>query len=837
MDPSSPDFFRRLKLTLQLSLIAICSGLGVGLYCTGLLAFSKIISKFMILPEVLEEFLRHLAALWFFVKQIQNAMTFLNFRLPPQMAEEFEAEYERPIPILARCILPGLRILTFLASGWYFLGRSDVFLAPLRAFSTEPSWILLVPYSYHVLKITLYVPDVSIGFFSPSITALVVDLLVYPYEAWIRRRRRLLLHTFVEGPVRGNKNLSSLAQFQYSPITKPGVFRLLKLMTIGGRMSATLEHFSVDACPPYWAISYMWGSNKMDHQLVFHANGGSRLPITESCATVLTLLTPLQTRYLWIDAICINQHSPDGAEKVLQIPLMADIYSRADQVVGCMSTNAIPADKNPLRPSFLFDLTRFIRFNPRVKAMRLPYLHHISDWIGFCWLLDHGYWQRAWIVQEMALAKKLIFVYGEASFSLEQYSYVVKNLSNRMAIGKVTNENAILKYVPSLFILLTRMSDRLDMLRELKKSIDSADRSQWPSLAQVADMQYTIMSTDPRDQIFALLGLASDGAAPELKPDYNHSNTYEKAIKSAIFHSFDLGQLHLFLGAGLAYRNEDGDGQDLPSWVPVFPKPKRRREGNWALEKVRKGTFHLQYLVSADKRELSVQGAIADEIAILCPVSVAVPWVKLQKDQENTGSDRGGSGAPPAMVGPRDDLIQWGVKNLSDFFRATRRLADLKVPPKYASKTSRSEAYQRAMVMDWDGAGRGGTSPASNRTLTTFMKFRAAYEDAFKGGSVKPNKEVYDHDFQATFKQLFFSHWYNYDFAITRQGLIAWVPQGSLPGDILCFFNGVDVPFSLRPAGLKGSGQHYLVGDAYIHGLMRGEAKELNTEAIWFKII
>jgi hypothetical protein len=849
-DPSTPDYFRRLKLWLQLPLIAVCSGLGVGLYCTGLLAFGQILIKFIIIsPQVLMEFLGHLAALWFFIKQIQkflpyltglwfittqieNAQVVFSSMFPlHQMAEEFEAEYERPIPTSIRYLLPGLQIVTCLASGWYFLGRSDIFLAPLRAFSSEPSWILLVPYSYLVLELFQYAPNLSIGTVGPSITAMVVSMLVYPYEAWVRRQRRLLSHTFIQGPVRGNKTISSLPQFQYhSIIDKPGYIRLLKLTPLDGRISVELVHHPVHhpvkRCPSYWAVSYMWGSAEMDHQVVVVDAAGSSyaLRITESCATVLTLLTPLQTRYLWIDAICINQHPRDSAEKEMQIPLMADIYSRADQVVGCMSTNAIPADVNPLSQGFLFHLTRFIRFNPHVIAMRLPFLHQISDWIGFCWLLENQYWQRAWIVQEMALAKKLIFVYGEASFSMDQYDYVVKNLFDRMTTGKVTNQDAILKYVPNLLILLTRMNDRLHRIRELKKSIGSADRSQWPSLARVADVQDALASKDPRDQIYALMGLASDGAAPALRPDCsNPSSTYETAIKKAIFHSFAWGQLQFFLGAGLAYRykNEDGHGRNLPSWVPLFPKPIRRREGNWALDKVRKGTFHLEYLVSADENELSIRGAIVDEVAILCPVSAIPPGNSIKEYD-------GGSG-------------DWGVKKLSDFFRATRRLADqsIALQLQYPTKTSRNQAYQRAMVMDWDGASsRDGKSPASYRTLSTFAKFRAAYENAFAGGSVRPTKAIYDQDFGLTFEQLFFSHWYNYDFAITRRGLMAWVPQGSLPGDVLCFFNGVDVPFSLRPAESQGSsGQHYLIGDAYIHGLMHGEAKEPNVEAEWLNIV
>jgi hypothetical protein len=283
----------------------------------------------------------------------------------------------------------------------------------------------------------------------------------------------------------------------------------------------------------------------------------------------------------------------------------------------------------------------------------------------------------------------------------------------------------------------------------------------------------------------------------------------------------------------LAYTVKGPAGRDLPSWVPVFPRPVRRREGNWALDKVRKGIFHLDYLVSKDEMELSVQGAIADEVAILCPISAIPP--KLYKDQEHKRSDKGRWSVPPDMLGPRNDMIQRGVKNLSDFFRATGRLANQYIATQYPDKISRTEAYHRAMVMDWDGAGNGGKSPASYRTLTIFAKFRRAYVDAFEGGSVKPTMELYDHDFGTTFEKLFFSHWYNYDFAITRRGRMAWVPQGSLPGDVLCFFNGMDVPFSLRP--VEGTGQHYLIGDAYIHGLMHVKAEELNVEVTPVKII
>jgi hypothetical protein len=832
MDPSSPDFFRQLRLTLQLPLIAICSGVGRAVYCIAAIGFRKILSDLLTWPRGLVDFVRLLSVIWFLSKQIPNPGVFSSFIFPPKMEEDFEMEYERALPRRTRYLLPGLRTMAYLATFWHLRDSSDIFLALLRAFSSEPSWILQLLYSFVVLElISMLTPDISIGFFGPSITALLIFFLVYPYEAWIRRKRRMLSDTFIAGPTRAGNPAVSLPAFQYDPITKPGVFRLLKLTPVGGRMSVALENFPTDDCPLYWAVSYVWGSDKMDHALIFGVKGESYLPITESCATVLALLTPLQTRYLWIDAICINQ--ADLTEKALQIPLMSEIYPGAQQVVGCLATNEIPAGQIPLSQSFLFDLIRYLRFNPDATGLRLPYRHRIPDWAGFCLLLSHTYWQRVWIVQEMVLAKKLIFVYGEATFSWRQYCYAINHLYERITSDKVPNKDSILKYVPLLFVLLVGMSDRLDMLSELKQSVESRDKSERPSLAQVADQLYMVLSTDPRDQIYALLSLASDGGTLELKPNYDQSITFEDVITKVTLHSFEEGHLNFFLGAGLAYRYEDDVGSDLPSWVPAFPKPMRPREGNWAVHKARKITCHLQYSISADNKELSLRGAVADEVAVLCTVSLAVPPGKLNKAYEETLSSQGDSSTEPDVAGWYNHVFLGPLEKLPEFLRATYRLATQYVPEQYQNNTRREDAYWRAMAMDWDGVGKGGTSPASWDTLSIFMDMVTGY--VFK--DTESLKRLIGQLAGKNFEKHPFNHWPNYDFAITRGGLMAWVPQGSRPGDVLCFFNGLDVPFSLRPTEVQESGQFYLIGDSYIHGLMRGEAKGLDVEDRWFKIV
>lgn len=59
-------------------------------------------------------------------------------------------------------------------------------------------------------------------------------------------------------------------------------------------------------------------------------------------------------------------------------------------------------------------------------------------------------------------------------------------------------------------------------------------------------------------------------------------------------------------------------------------------------------------------------------------------------------------------------------------------------------------------------------------------------------------------------------------FIATRDGRISFVPKNSREGDVIAVLAGGRVPIVLRPEN-----DHYtVIGDAYIHGIMDGEAVE-----------
>ena len=68
-------------------------------------------------------------------------------------------------------------------------------------------------------------------------------------------------------------------------------------------------------------------------------------------------------------------------------------------------------------------------------------------------------------------------------------------------------------------------------------------------------------------------------------------------------------------------------------------------------------------------------------------------------------------------------------------------------------------------------------------------------------------------------------------FCITDGGYMGWVPLAALRGDRVCFFQGCELPFVVRP---DGTGWR-LLGDCYLHGLMAGVPEgwsEREAEAI-----
>jgi hypothetical protein len=122
-----------------------------------------------------------------------------------------------------------------------------------------------------------------------------------------------------------------------------GSIRLLRLLPDHDRIVVGLVSFPLsDNIPAFEALSYAWGTEAVTEHIYCITDPADQSKSTETPFAVSPHLyeglrclraTAIGGRphWIWIDAICINQQN--AKEKAIQVPMMSDIYSKAQRVV------------------------------------------------------------------------------------------------------------------------------------------------------------------------------------------------------------------------------------------------------------------------------------------------------------------------------------------------------------------------------------------------------------------------------------------------------------------------------------------------------------------------
>ena len=126
-------------------------------------------------------------------------------------------------------------------------------------------------------------------------------------------------------------------QYQYQQIPREGYIRVLVLYpatALDAPMHGHLLQAPLEKSSSYAALSYSWGMNK-DGDAALNRTikiSGKRLEITQNLFEGLRRIRDsTQSRYLWIDAICINQD--DISERNDQVAQMASVYSCSNRLI------------------------------------------------------------------------------------------------------------------------------------------------------------------------------------------------------------------------------------------------------------------------------------------------------------------------------------------------------------------------------------------------------------------------------------------------------------------------------------------------------------------------
>ncbi|KAK0619478.1 heterokaryon incompatibility protein-domain-containing protein [Immersiella caudata] len=334
----------------------------------------------------------------------------------------------------------------------------------------------------------------------------------------------------------------------YSPLDLHGrqirILRLLPATSLNDPIHCALYTAYLHDRPNYEALSYAWGDPAVRQEIF--VNGRATKVTVNLVAALRRLRRRRCDRHLWADALCINQ--ADTTEKSHQVNLMKEIYSSTTRALLWLGDFARPRSNPSSAAMTSKDVGLAFDFLKRLAAdgcsdldENLAELTLAID--GLDRLVNLPWWKRIWTVQEAVLPKQAVIVCGTKQLPL----------STLLAAGLNSKMNNI---VVDDCIYINDFWNVSSPIRYLRNSSGA------PGLAAFALSTFRDRkASDPRDNVFALLGLGSSIVADYSLPS---EQVFVRCVRTLIA---DSGGLVPLLRLPEPELNRS---PTLPTWVPDF---------------------------------------------------------------------------------------------------------------------------------------------------------------------------------------------------------------------------------------------------------------------------
>lgn len=279
--------------------------------------------------------------------------------------------------------------------------------------------------------------------------------------------------------------------------------------------------------PSYEALSYTWATETGDasfSETIYCGKG--TIKITRNCHAALRRFRKRYAkRRLWVDAVCINQGYI--VERNHQVSLMEVIYSRSSRVL-------VFIDSHTYNFKSLFE---WLERSEEEEATP----DHQDDAMR---LLRLRWFQRVWVIQEVALAKTVRIFVRDAEMGL--------------------NANVVTK---------------LQTIWELRPAMDA-----WPSplrwtpekrenlsVSSLLRATRGSLATDQRDKVYAIHSLLDPEYRKNVPIDYSLSQEWVLANLTVAIIIVD-GTLDVLCSLGFRRftKTHRWEGDDWPSWIPIY---------------------------------------------------------------------------------------------------------------------------------------------------------------------------------------------------------------------------------------------------------------------------
>ncbi|KAJ8111421.1 hypothetical protein OPT61_g5981 [Boeremia exigua] len=270
-----------------------------------------------------------------------------------------------------------------------------------------------------------------------------------------------------------------------------------------------LQSYALEpVAPTYVALSYRWGGKNAD--CFIKVNEESVCVGRNLWMFLREMRRRCFSKKIWIDALCINQK--DATERSQQVQMMRQIYTSARSVCVWLG------EADALIDAAMDFMTTYKSLTQQLRRARIADISKLTAKTGYYFwtkqiakamlsFSSNTYWTRVWIIQEFILAKEISICSGTREVDWQLFNQVIVEVDNLRKNGR-----------PGCVPLLTRfLSSPAVKITKTRKNIGPQLRPLVDLLLDFKDQQ----ATDPCDKIYALLGLAVEGA--KISVDYHAS--------------------------------------------------------------------------------------------------------------------------------------------------------------------------------------------------------------------------------------------------------------------------------------------------------------------------
>lgn len=599
--------------------------------------------------------------------------------------------------------------------------------------------------------------------------------------------------------------------YQYQALPRDNYIRLLVLPQQDDEARISIFSVPLEEAPRFEALSYVWGDPDDTVEIEF---SGGTLNVTANLRDALDHLRFSNApRRLWVDAVCINQ--ADIEERTSQVRMMGLIYWHARGTVVWLGKDdtEIEDDEGTWVHVPAVDIYGMMREYVTVESWERPAVslddfsqHDEFKWKALAVFFLRPWFYRGWVIQELGLAAEAWIVCGRTKLYFEDYFAFMQWLGSKgnllsMCYGILLDSQYLIKN----YWYSTRQSVEHPRSKDFLKVLAGTRM---------------LTCTDPRDYVYAFLGHPSafkdspddekpfkdykanytTGRATIVQPDYRKTpeEVYIDLARNLIEHMGNLEVLSYVIHCDLIHKDDT-----YPSWAPRWDI-KTQHPSLVARPPIPYycASSDIPVTHHFDSSDLHLRGVKFDTVE--CPHYIMGEFAEdLYNDPYASANKRIGRSPLETTLNIYKFRV-WqrhrhrGLKPDFDafYYTMTAGLFNGGQPAEEhaAEFKSNAAAYllQKTLALGKD------MTPERRQEL----------EENSKGGNATQFLE--DVNRIAT-ERMFF---------ITHEARIGIGPQYMKEDDECWILAGATVPFILRKA--KG-GRYKLLGEAYVHGVMRGE--------------